>query len=129
MRIREKDDKFMITLKVPTIRGHEEFECYVNENTSDAINQSEIRKVLNELNISKDIIVLGECTTYRAIVDTDKAELCFDINEYNQITDYEIEYVLDLLHYSDIHFDDLDIFLILFLSFYILFYLMVIHTF
>lgn len=92
MRIREKDGKFMITLKVPTIRGHEEFECYVSENTANAINQSEVRKVLNELNISQDIIVLGECTTYRAVVETDKAELCFDINEYNQITDYEIEY-------------------------------------
>ena len=53
MRIREKDGKFMITLKVPTIRGHEEFECYVNENTANAINQSEVRKVLNEL-IEKD---------------------------------------------------------------------------
>ena len=51
MRIREKDGKFMITLKVPTIRGHEEFECYVSENTANAINQSEVRKVLNELNI------------------------------------------------------------------------------
>ena len=39
-----------------------------------------------------NIIVIGECTTYRAVINTDKAELCFDINEYNGITDYEIEY-------------------------------------
>lgn len=92
MRIREKNNKFMITLKVPASSGHEEYECYVNENSIHAINQSEIRKILDELNISHDILVIGECTTYRAVVKTDKAELCFDINEYNNITDYEIEY-------------------------------------
>ena len=35
---------------------------------------------------------LGKCVTYRAVVELEKAELCFDINEYNGITDYEIEY-------------------------------------
>lgn len=92
MRIREKDGKFMITLKVPAQKGHEEFECFVDENSSKMFQQSEIRKVLDELEIHDEIVQIGECTTYRAIVKTDKAELCFDINEYNQLTDYEIEY-------------------------------------
>ena len=92
MRIREKENTYMITLKVPTINGHEEFECYVNENSSKMFKESEIDTILKKLKITDEFIVIGECTTYRAIIKTDKAELCFDINEYNGIIDYEIEY-------------------------------------
>ena len=92
MRIREKEDTFMITLKVPTINGHEEFECFVSENSPKMFKESEIATILEKLGINEDVIVIGECTTYRGMVVTDKAELCFDINEYNGITDYEIEY-------------------------------------
>ena len=92
MRIREKDNKFLITLKVPTLRGHEEFECYVQENSANMFKTSDIHLILEKLGIHEDVIAIGECTTYRAVIETDKAELCFDINEYNGITDYEIEY-------------------------------------
>lgn len=92
MRIREKDNKFLITLKVPTIKGHEEFECYVSENSSNMFKTSEINIILKKLGIFDDVIAIGECVTYRAVIKTNKAELCFDINEYNGITDYEIEY-------------------------------------
>ena len=91
-RIREKNNKFMITLKVPAEKGHEEFECYVHENSAKMFKESEISKVLEDLDIKEDLIVIGECITDRAVVKTDKAELCFDINEYNGIIDYEIEY-------------------------------------
>lgn len=92
LRIREKESIFMITLKVRNEVGHEEFECYVDSNNANVIKNSEIHQVLTQLGVYDDIISIGECTTYRAVVKTDKAELCFDINEYNGITDYEVEY-------------------------------------
>ncbi|MGN1343405.1 MAG: CYTH domain-containing protein [Traorella sp.] len=92
MRIREKENTYMITLKVPTTKGHEEFECFVDRNNPEVFKSSDISIVLHQLGIFEDVEVIGECTTNRAIVKTDKAELCFDINEYNSITDYEIEY-------------------------------------
>ena len=92
MRIREKNNTFMITLKVPANKGHEEFECFVDENSSKMFKICEIKNILDNLGIIDEVIVIGECTTHRAVIKTDKAELCFDINEYNGITDYEIEY-------------------------------------
>lgn len=92
MRIREKEGKFLITLKTPASVGHHEYECYVNENSPEIFNQSEIRLVLDALHISNEFIELASCTTYRAVCVLDKAELCFDYNEYNGICDYEIEY-------------------------------------
>lgn len=92
LRIREKNNTFMITLKTPAALGHHEYECFVDENTPRMFENSEIKNILNKLHIHKPVIEIGSCTTKRAVVKTDKAELCFDINEYNNITDYEIEY-------------------------------------
>lgn len=91
LRIREKNHSFMITLKVPETNGHHEFECFVHENSPEAILNSQIKDILNQFNISS-VHKIGSCTTHRAMIKTDKAELCFDINEYNHIIDYEIEY-------------------------------------
>lgn len=92
LRIREKNNTFLITLKTPASKGHHEYECYVNENSSEAFESSEIKGLLDQLNIEKPLMELAKCVTYRAVVELGKAELCFDINEYNGITDYEIEY-------------------------------------
>ena len=92
MRIREKNNTFLITLKTPARQGHHEYECFVDENSPQMFEISEIREILNQLHIHKPIVEIGRCATKRAVVKTDKAELCFDINEYNNIIDYEIEY-------------------------------------
>lgn len=92
LRIREKENKFLITLKTPAVHGHHEFECFVEKNDPSMFKLDEIKSILTQLNITSSLIEIGTCTTYRAVVKTDKAELCFDINEYNNIRDYEIEY-------------------------------------
>lgn len=92
MRIREKEGKFLITLKTPASVGHHEYECYVNENSPEMFNKSEIRRILDDLHIPNEFIELATCTTYRAVCVLEKAELCFDYNEYNEKCDYEIEY-------------------------------------
>lgn len=92
MRIREIDGKFLFTLKTPDPNGHLEHECYVNQNNANVFNEADIKKLLNELGIYEQIIMVTNLKTYRAVVNTGKAELCFDINEYNGCIDYEIEY-------------------------------------
>ncbi len=92
MRIREKENTFLITLKTPASNGHHEFETFVSENSSKMFYESEISNILKQFHLQDAIIPIGTCTTYRAVVRNELAELCFDINEYNGITDYEIEY-------------------------------------
>lgn len=92
MRIREKDNKFLFTLKTPDPNGHLEHECYVSKNSIDVFSEPDIKKLLEELGIRKQIIMITNLKTERAVINTGKAELCFDINEYNGFIDYEIEY-------------------------------------
>lgn len=92
MRIREKQGNYLFTLKTPDRKGHLEHECILNGNTIEDLKNENILKLLNELNIFDDLIVIGQCVTHRGVVQLDKAELCFDINEYNNQVDYEIEY-------------------------------------
>lgn len=98
MRIREKENKFLFTLKTPDPDGHLEHECFVNENSIKVFDEPSIKKLLNELGIHDEIVMITNLKTTRAVVDTGIAELCFDINEYNGITDYEIEYELTADH-------------------------------
>lgn len=92
LRIREKEGTFLVTLKTPAENGHHEYEYYVTENSPTMFSKGEIVSILHELNIYDEMIAIAECVTYRAVVETELAELCFDINEYNGFVDYEIEY-------------------------------------
>lgn len=98
MRIREKENTFLFTLKTPDPHGHLEHECLVSENSCEVFKVDPIKSLLNELGIHGEIIMVTYLKTYRAVVNTGCAELCFDINEYNGITDYEIEYELTQEH-------------------------------
>ncbi len=91
MRIRTKDTH-TFTFKNGTSNGLEEYECIVSENSISALNTSEITEFLNSHNIYGPFQEISTLSTYRGIVETENAEICFDINEYNGITDYEIEY-------------------------------------
>lgn len=92
MRIRTINDKHIFTLKQPTKQGVIEHECDVAENSIVAIKDNRIQSLLDSIGVKNNIVSLGSLTTHRAIVSLDNAELCFDINEYNGITDYEVEY-------------------------------------
>lgn len=92
MRIREIEDTCIFTLKKHTAEGVLEYEMVVEENSIDIFNQDEIKELLTSLDIHDAIIPLTTLTTYRAMIDTGDAELCFDYNEYGTFKDYEIEY-------------------------------------
>lgn len=91
MRIRDKGE-LIYTLKNPCEHGVEEYECIVNSNDPKIFDEEPIKSVLNKFNINGPFICLGALVTYRAMYICDDYELCFDINEYNNYKDYEIEY-------------------------------------
>lgn len=94
MRIREKNGTYIFTLKMHQdgLDGLCECECMVSENSVNAFQQADIRKLLEEYNIYGAIVSLTTLTTKRAVIDLKDAELCFDISTYSGYTDYEIEY-------------------------------------
>ena len=69
-----------------------ECECEVSENSVHALQSEEIVQLLHEYQIEAAIIPLTTLVTKRAVVETENAELCFDISTYGSHTDYEIEY-------------------------------------
>lgn len=98
MRIREVKDTCIFTLKKHTSEGVLEYEIVVNENSIAVFEQDEIKELLSSLDVHDTIIPLTTLTTYRAMIDTGYAELCFDYNEYGSIKDYEIEYEYKKAH-------------------------------
>lgn len=94
MRIRERNGRFLFTLKMrqENLDGLCECECEVSENSVHALRSKEIVQLLQEYHIEADIIPLTTLVTKRAIVETENAELCFDISTYGSHIDYEIEY-------------------------------------
>lgn len=92
MRIRTLKDTCIFTLKLNI--GHKlyEYETFVKDDTLEALQQSDIKALLNEFHIQGDLKRLTQLVTERAIIETDYAEICFDISTYQGKTDYEIEY-------------------------------------
>lgn len=92
MRIRTKNDKHIFTLKLYEKNDLLEYECEVKENSLDALNDSDILKLLNSYDIHGPFMKTACLTTNRAMYIDEDAELCFDENFYNGTIDYEIEY-------------------------------------
>ena len=92
MRIRTKNGKHRFTLKVHENNELVEYECDVATNTIDALNSHSISLLLKKYKIHGPYIQRAKLITKRAIVEDEFAELCFDISEYNNTIDYEIEY-------------------------------------
>lgn len=92
MRIRTKEGQHTFTLKMFSEEGLQEFECSLKENSLLALNNKEITLLLENYNIQGPFQTIATLSTNRAIVETEEAELCFDISEYNDTSDYEIEY-------------------------------------
>lgn len=94
-RIRIKDNQKIFTLKETLdnqILEHEK------QFTGQFHEDSEIILILSKMNILPPFNLIGELVTYRATVETELAELCFDINCYNGLIDYEIEYEIKKDH-------------------------------
>ncbi len=92
MRIRDINNKHIFTLKMHSPKGLLEYEKNLPYNSIECFNDEEISSLLNKYHIQGPFHKIGNLKTERAIHDTEYAELCFDINTYNGIVDYEIEY-------------------------------------
>lgn len=92
MRIREINDEFLFTLKQHTDQGLMEHEMHVERNDRSVFQKEEIQQLFHTLHIPQDIHLITTLTTYRAVIDTGQAELCFDYNIYGSKHDYELEY-------------------------------------
>ena len=90
MRIREREGHFIFTLKVKENNYHREYEFEIANND---ICDPKVEELLNMFHIRKAEYI-GSMTTYRAVLDFEKGELCIDKSEYLDKTDYEIEYEL-----------------------------------
>ena len=97
MRIREKEGKYIFTLKVRENNYHKEYEFEIKENNID---DPKIQSLLKEFDITS-VQYIGKMSTYRATKEFEHGELCIDKSLYLGETDYEIEYEL-----KDAKFDD-----------------------
>jgi|GEM_PF-1626430 len=89
LRIRKRKNNFFFTFKRNTVAGLEEYEKELPTCAFD----EEVIAYLETFGLFAPYILLGTLTTNRYSITIDnKAELSFDINHYNGITDYEIEY-------------------------------------
>lgn len=89
-RIRECNGQYQFTLKSKVAEGHDEYEFYI---PSFNVDEPKIQKILRIFDIH-GLQEVGKLHTLRYFIDLKTAELCLDINTYNGITDYEIEYEL-----------------------------------
>ncbi|MGI6607742.1 MAG: CYTH domain-containing protein [Erysipelotrichaceae bacterium] len=94
-RIRIKENKKIFTLKEKIDNNILEHEKTFS---GPFYEDNEIKNTLDRLNIYPPFNLEGELITYRAVVESELAQLCFDINHYNNLIDYEIEYEIKKDH-------------------------------
>lgn len=88
-RVRLRNGEKLFTLKHRASSKTMEYEKIFEGNLED---DEEIVNTLSEFNVTPPFKEIGQLITYRAVFDNGLAEMCFDINSYNDTIDYEIEY-------------------------------------
>lgn len=97
IRVREINQSYLFTYKKKTENGVIEYEKVIPSLAFDQ--DPEIMTFLNNCQLFPPYNEVGSLTTERHLVNiNNQAELCFDINHYNGITDYEIEYEVTAPH-------------------------------
>ena len=96
LRVRFKDKKFEMTVKVPRVEGHIEKNVYITEDEFEGINgqtsfpENEIKKYIEEEGIDTSALYIKTVlTTKRIDAEYEGGELAIDLNTYSGITDYE----------------------------------------
>lgn len=102
-RIRLRAGEQLFTLKQ---KKHGQTMEYEKVFVGELQNDPEIVALLAQFQIFPPYHLFGELITERAVVETDWAELCFDINHYNGQIDYELEYEVKQPHdYQTVFFE------------------------
>ena len=98
MRIRQKQNTYLFTLKLPAQEGLREYEMPVAKNDITVFQLPQIKSLLTDLIHDQPLLEIAQATTYRAQIDLSHAQLCFDYNVYGETADYELEYEYTLPH-------------------------------
>ena len=100
LRIREVDNKLIMTIKTPNKIGVNEFECEVEslDFSSNKIS-NDILQAMYPVT-PNEVYEFGSLTTYRRTFETELATICLDENFYADCHDYEIEYEVKKEHNS-----------------------------
>jgi uncharacterized protein YjbK len=94
-RTRQREGKTLFTLKRKADgRTYEYEKCLAVPPGQD----EDVVNTLSRLGIDPPYRIMGRLTTYRAMIRTGQAELCFDINLYHDKLDYELEYEVKQPH-------------------------------
>lgn len=97
IRVREKQGQYLFTLKEKKDGYVQEYEKIIPDLLFEK--DAEIKQILAKCNLQPPYHEIGVLTTERfTYISNKQAELCFDINHYNGITDYEIEYEVIASH-------------------------------
>ncbi|MDQ0360965.1 CYTH domain-containing protein [Breznakia pachnodae] len=107
MRIREKEDTNIFTLKKFIDGDLLEFECEVDDISPEVFNNKEIKEVLDSYNIQGPFHHLTTLTTNRGVYYGNGYELCFDHSNYENQNDYEIEYEYTKDHDGETNFQSI----------------------
>ena len=98
LRVRFKDTKFEMTVKVPRVEGHIEKNVYISEDEFEGINggtsfpNNEIKKYLEDEGIDTSTLYIKTVLSTRRIdAEYEGGELAIDMNHYSGVTDYEVE--------------------------------------
>ncbi len=98
LRVREKDNHFEMTLKVPLSQGLLEKNCvwtkedFVNFRDKAIFPDGDVKKMLNMLDIhTKTLKIKTSLVTDRIDVPYEDGKLSIDKNMYSGIEDYEVE--------------------------------------
>ena len=99
LRIREKNEHFEMTLKVPLSQGLLEKNCTWNKETFENFRDhgtfpdGDIKKMLNMLDIhTESLQIITSLTTDRIDVPYENGKLSIDKKTYSGLSDYEIEW-------------------------------------
>lgn len=93
-RIRSVNNTHELTFKVPAKQGKLEHNFIVSSNDASVFKRMDISQFIDSLGIQADLVQQGILITQRCTLQRPYGELCLDLNTYNGLVDYELEYEL-----------------------------------
>ncbi|WP_226658545.1 CYTH domain-containing protein [Guptibacillus hwajinpoensis] len=113
LRVRNKKDSLVLTLKQPAEEGlletHQSisFETFQAIKKNGALPEGEVGSQLLELGIQDKLLHLGRLTTHRAELALDEGLLVLDHSEYLKREDFELEFEVSGFEAGERAFNDL----------------------
>lgn len=102
LRIRQKDETYECTLKIPAKNGYYEITDSLTPDQAENILEKrsfsalEVNEALKEMNVVSDKLdLLGSLTTHRIEFPYNNGLLVLDHSKYHGIEDFEVEYEVD----------------------------------